>query len=319
MAAIRTQGADVTTPFRPVTGLRSVGLAVPNYEEALDFYTKIWGLEIVAEDSGIAFLGTVADPEQYVIRLRRSPEKRLDVIAFSADDATAVDRAADHLISCGVQIDREPDKLQTPGGGYGLRFFDIDGRLIEISADVASKPYRELEARESVPKALSHVVFNTPDINATKDFYENVLGFQLSDWNANFMCFLRCSTKHHSVALAKGPHTSLNHVSFELRGIDEFMRGTGRLIRTGRKQLWGPGRHGAGDNTFAYFLDSTGNIVEYTTELETVEDDATWVVRTFEGTGEDADQWGTGGDVREAMLPAMANDPDRGVWASSPV
>ena len=42
-------------------------------------------------------------------------------------------------------------------------------------------------------------------------------------------------------------------------------------------------------------------------------------VRTFQGIGEDADQWGTGGDVREAMMPVMSNDPDRGLWTSSPV
>ena len=309
----------MTTPFRPITGLRSVGLAVPNYEESLDFYTSVWGLEVVADDSDISFLGPVADPEHYVVRLRKSVDKRLDVVAFATEDAATVDRTAEHLIASGVKIDREPQALDTPGGGYGLRFFDVDGRLIEISSDVEPKAYRELEERESIPKALSHVVFNTFDIDATREFYENILGFQLSDWNANFMCFLRCSPQHHTVALAKGPHTSLNHVSFETRGVDEFMRATGRLIRTGRKQLWGPGRHGAGDNTFAYFLDATGNIVEYTTELETVENDDTWEVRTFQGIGEDADQWGTGGDVREAMMPVMSNDPDRGLWTSSPV
>ena len=119
---------NVSTPFRPISGLRSVGLAVPNYEESLAFYTSVWGLEVVAEDGGISFLGTVADPEQYVIRLRRSPDKRLDVVAFAVEDAATVDRAAEHLISSGVQIDREPEKLQTPGGGYGLRFFDKIGR-----------------------------------------------------------------------------------------------------------------------------------------------------------------------------------------------
>ena len=292
---------------------------MPNYDAALEFYTSIWGLEVVAKDGDIAFLGTPADPEHYVIRLRRDANKRLDVVAFGAVDAQTVDATAEHLVHNGVTLDREPAALDTPGGGYGMRFFDIDGRLIEISADVQDRSYRPLEERESIPQALSHVVFNTTDIVRTKDFYEQVLGFKLSDWNANFMCFLRCSEQHHSVALAQGPHTALNHVSFETRGLDEFMRASGRLIRTGRKQLWGPGRHGAGDNTFTYFLDETGNVVEYTTELEKVEDDDAWVVRTFEATDEAADQWGTGGKVTEAMIPTMFNEPDRGLWTTSPV
>ena len=57
---------NVSTPFRPISGLRSVGLAVPNYEESLAFYTSVWGLEVVAEDGGISFLGTVADPRESV-------------------------------------------------------------------------------------------------------------------------------------------------------------------------------------------------------------------------------------------------------------
>ena len=34
----------------------------------------------------------------------------------------------------GVQLVGEPGELQTAGGGYGFRFFDIDGRTIEISS-----------------------------------------------------------------------------------------------------------------------------------------------------------------------------------------
>ena len=68
----------------------------------------------------------------------------------------------------------------------------------------------------------------------TKQFYEDHLGFVLSDWLEDEMCFLRVRTDHHIIAIGHGPHTSLNHISFEMRGIDEFMRGTGRLMRAGK-------------------------------------------------------------------------------------
>ena len=73
------------------------------------------------------------------------------------------------------------------------------------------------------------------------------------------MYFLRCNPQHHSLAIARGPHASLHHASFEMRGIDEYMRGTGRLLRAGVEKVWGPGRHLAGNNTFSYFLDPHGN------------------------------------------------------------
>ena len=209
--------------------------------------------------------------------------------------------------------------MDTPGGGYGLRFFDPDGRLVEISSDVAARTFRELEPEESIPRKLSHVVFNTLDVGVTRSFYQDVLGFRLSDWLEDQMCFLRVNAEHHCLAISHGPHTALNHVSFEMRGIDEFMRGTGRMKRAGHTMLWGPGRHGAGNNTFSYFQDAAGNVVEYTTELELVEDEATWQPKVYQMTPEGSDRWGTANDITEYMVPAMFNQPDTGLWQSSPV
>ena len=80
-----------------------------------------------------------------------------------------------------MQLVAEPDKLQTPGGGYGFRFFDNDGRTVEISSDVAVRQHRRIEEGESIPVKLSHVVINSPNPEATVAFYETHLGFALSD------------------------------------------------------------------------------------------------------------------------------------------
>ncbi|WP_344482759.1 VOC family protein, partial [Nonomuraea monospora] len=90
----------------------------------------------------------------------------------------------------------------------------------EISADVATRRYRAVEAGEAVPVRISHAVMNSSDPNRTRDFYEKVLGFKLSDtlWSSHMgemMHFMRCNDWHHSLAIARGPHTSVHHVSFE--------------------------------------------------------------------------------------------------------
>jgi len=175
-----------------------------------------------------------------------------------------VDTLAGRLARDGVQLVSEPALLRTPGDGYGFRFFDNEGRTVEISSDVAVRQHRAIEQGESIPVRLSHVVINSPDIDSTRAFYEKHLGFRLSDTLAHpqlgrMMHFLRINASHHSLAIARGPHPSLHHTSFEMRGIDEYMRGTGRLLRAGVEKIWGPGRHSAGDNTFSYFLDPHGN------------------------------------------------------------
>ena len=303
----------------PITHLRYVGIAVPDYAAAVEFNRNLWGLTPVADDGDVTFFAAEGSPEHYILRIRHSAEKRLDLIAFGAEGSEDVDALAERLHRAAVLLDREPGKLDTPGGGYGFRFFDPDGRLVEVSSGVAEREYRTLEPRESIPHKLSHVVINSTDVARTKTFYESLLGFKLSDWLEDQMCFLRTRVDHHILAIGHGPHTSLNHVSFEMRGIDEYMRGTGRLVRAGQSPLWGPGRHGAGDNTFTYFLDPNGNVVEYTTALEKVVDDDAWVPRTFEATPEQADQWGTAGLITDAMIPAMFNDPDKGLWTPAPI
>ena len=133
------------------------------------------------------------------------------------------------------------------------------------------------------------------------------------------MHFMRISNQHHSMAVAQGPHTSVHHVSFEMRGVDEYLRGTGRLLRAGVHKVWGPGRHTAGDNTFTYFLDPHGNTVEYTTELEIVDED-TWHPQVYDfSQPEVADQWGTANPMNELVAKESFNDVDRGVFVAPPV
>jgi catechol 2,3-dioxygenase-like lactoylglutathione lyase family enzyme len=309
---------------RLITHLRHVDLAVPDFDKQREFYTTLWGLTPVAEDEGIVFLAAEGSPEQYIVRLRKDTEKRLDLIAYGAGSRADVDALAERLGTSGVQLVSEPDALRTAGGGYGFRFFDVDGRTIEVSTAVQDRVQRKIEERESIPVRLSHVVINSPDMERTRSFYEQHLGFALSDTlthphAGDLMEFMRCNPQHHSLAIAKGPHASLHHISFEMRGLDEYMRGTGRLLRAGVTKIWGPGRHMAGDNTFSYFLDPHGNTVEYTTELEQLDEDA-WHPSIYDVSQEEnQDQWGTANPFGELVAKESFNDVDRGLFVAPPV
>jgi catechol 2,3-dioxygenase-like lactoylglutathione lyase family enzyme len=311
-------------PDSLITHLRHVDLAVPDYDRQLDFYTGVWGLTKVADDGGIAFLAAEGSPERYIIRLRRDAGKRLDLVSFGAGSAADVDTLAERLIAGNVPIATEPGKLGTEGGGYGLRFFDLDGRTVEVSADVATRTHRKVAERESIPVRLSHVVLNSTDPDRTARWYSDVLDFRLSDTLAGadlgtVMNFMRCNRRHHSLAFARGPHVSLHHVSFELRGIDEFMRGAGRVLRNGTPMVWGPGRHLAGSNTFAYFLDPNSNTIEYTTELQELDEDA-WHPHIYDMHDPLVqDQWGTANPMNELVARESFNDPDPGLFTAPPV
>ncbi|MEC3975480.1 VOC family protein [Amycolatopsis sp. H20-H5] len=309
---------------RLITHLRHVDLGVPDLARQREFYTGNWGLTEVETDSGLSFLAAEGSPEQYVVRLRETADKRIDLIAFGAATRADVDTLAARLTADGVTLVSEPGAVKTPGGGYGFRFFDNEGRTVEVSAEVGLRVHRRIEEAESIPVRLSHVVVNSADPEGTVAFYERHLAFVTSDVlmhprMGNMMWFLRCNDWHHSFAVARGPHPSLHHASFELRGIDEYLRGTGRLLRAGVAKIWGPGRHKAGNNTFTYFLDPTGNTVEYTTELDRLDEDS-WHpgLHDFSDPAV-SDQWGTANAMDEFVAAKSFNDLDRGLFVAPPV
>lgn len=309
---------------RLITHLRHVDLAVPDYEKQRSFYKDLWGLTEVANETGLTYLAAEGSSEPFVIRVRQSDDKRVDLVGLGAANRADVDALAAQLGSAGVQLISEPGTLATYGGGYGFRFFDCDGRTVEVSCDVEERQARELEPLEAVPVKLSHVVFNSANPEQTVAWYAEHLAVAVSDQltmpgMGDLMWFLRCNSFHHTFAVVRCMHHSLHHVSFVMRGVEENLYATGRVLRAGGERVWGPGKHLAGQNMFNYFLDPSGNTMEFTTELEMV-DEATWEPHKYSiAEPMVADQWGTANPMGPDIAQKSFNDPDRGLFVAPPV
>lgn len=294
-----------------VSDLQYVALAVPDLAAERQFFGETWGLIEVAEDSGLIYFAAAGSTDPYSIRLRQDEERKTDLIGFSAACRADVDALFAQASATGAKIIAEPAAMQSPAGGYGFRFFDPDGRAIEVVCDAIARTARQLEPGEAIPTGLSHIVLHSPDHKGLAKFYEDALGFRISDWLGEFMVFLRCNSVHHRLAILPGP-PALNHVAFDVTSVDELMRGLARMHQNGIKLQWGPGRHTAGNNTFSYYETPNGNVVEYTSDLEEV-DDETWVAQTYQMSPAITDQWGTG-RILTGNVPHAAVAPDKGLW-----
>ena len=307
---------------RLVSHLRYAALAIPNFEQERDFFVNHWGLTEVSSSDGLSYLAAEGSPEPFILRLRRD-DKRVDLAGFGVRSRADVDALAAKLHTEEVRFVHEPQALTGFGGGYGFRVFDGDGRVLEFATGYETREARKIREREPIPVKLSHMVFNSADLNTTAQWYVDHLDFTISDSlvrpdGADMMHFMRCNPNHHSIAIATGPHHSLHHLSFEMRGIEEWMRGAGKILRSGARMIWGPGRHNAGDNTFAYFLDPAGNTIEYTTELAMVDDDS-WVAHRHDISQlSTQDQWGTAQEMSELVARESFNDIDKGLFVAPP-
>ena len=289
-----------------VTEIRYVGYAVNDLATERTFYADKWKLKEVHEADGMVYFAAQGHDELYVVRLRQDPVQRIDVIALATETREDVDALHAKVRDYGCQIVFEPRDLDQFGGGYGFRFFSKDGLPYEISAGVQRGTARALERFEGVPEKISHIVMHSPRHKEEIGFFTDVLGFRISDWLGDFMCFLRCNSAHHRIAFLPGP-PCLNHVAYDMPNVDEMMRGIVRLKRAEVDLRWGPGRHVAGNNTFSYFTTPAGFAVEYTAELEEV-DFENHQFQVITPAPHMMDQWGIGEGGPQTM-PHPAPDP----------
>jgi catechol-2,3-dioxygenase len=294
-----------------VTEIRYVAYGVTDFESERAFYRDKWGLREVKADEQSAYFAAAGSDELYVVRLRKSAVKRVDVISLAAADRAAVDQLFIQVQAAKCQIIFKPRELESFGEGYGFRFFSPDGLSFEVSSDVARGTIHPIAAGSAIPEKISHIVLHSPNHKAMTDFFINTLGFQLSDWLGEFMSFLRCNEWHHRIAILPGP-SCLNHVAYDMPNVEEMMLGIGKLKRLQTDILWGPGRHTAGNNTFSYFATPNGFSVEYTADLERVPAD--WKPTVHVPTPLIMDQWGIGTGGPQSMPHP---EPDKGLFQAA--
>jgi catechol 2,3-dioxygenase-like lactoylglutathione lyase family enzyme len=253
-----------------VQAVRCVDVAVTDLERADRFYRDVWGLSGVASAPGARFYRGTGRYHQ-IFALFERPKAALLRIVFDAADRDQIDGLYAAVVSFGLKAVEKPHQLSRPGGGYGFGFKDPEGRSLAVVCGVDDHGAAIADGGER-PGKISHVVLNSGDVPAAADFYRRALGFRVVD-ESRAMKFLCCNADHHSIALAHAQASTLNHISFEMTDIDAVMRGASRVRDHGYPIEWGPGRHGAGSNIFCYFAGPEELPIEYTAEVEQIDDD----------------------------------------------
>jgi len=272
-----------------VAALRSVAIDVPDLATTEDFFTRLWRLT-VAERSGDAVYLRGSGAAHHLLSLHRAQKTALRNVTFQVHSPDALRAIAAATPGAGGRVLAAAAAITEPGGGTGLVISDADGRVFRFVHGDAAHP--AALADPDAPLRLAHVVLNSRDVAKCQRFCEEVMGFKLSD-RTRIMAFMRCNSDHHSIAFAEASQDSMNHIAFQMSDLDAVMRGGGRMKDSGYPIEWGPGRHGPGNNAFNYFIGPFDLVIEYTAEVQQVDD------RYRTGRPEDwkwppgrVDQWG---------------------------
>jgi len=279
-----------------IHGIDEITLSSEDLSNCRRFFID-WGLRLVEESAQALIFESlngcrviVAHPSRPDLPQGLEQDPTLRQVIWSVADLNTLERWADRM------------KNQPGWQRQGDRLLCLDPMGLSVGVQVSRKRALDLPSAHTntwshrprvnqaspaydraQPVEVGHVVLFTGDLAGTSRFYEEVLGFVVSDRYPGRGHFLRCSARggHHDLFLLQPPQPrqGLNHVAFTVRDLHEVIGGGLHMSRQGWKTELGPGRHPISSALFWYVVSPAGALVEYYTD----EDELTeaWQPREF--------------------------------------
>jgi 2,3-dihydroxy-p-cumate/2,3-dihydroxybenzoate 3,4-dioxygenase len=212
-------------------------------------------------------------------------------IAWEVASETELQQAGEYLQQNGCTLLAGPQTQPGPGRHTSLRFRDPSGIPHELFCDM-EQAEEDTRDRPFRLQKLGHVAVGTKDMQASVKFATEVLGFRISDWVGDFLCFTRCNQDHHALPFIGNGLSNLHHTGYEATDFEDIKLFADNACRNDVLLIWGPGRHPPGETLFAYVRDPDQNIVEVFAEQVLIFDEEKWKVQEFEPGPRSVDYWG---------------------------
>lgn len=253
-----------------MVGIRKIShgsYRAPDVTEQVEYFTDVLGLVETGREDGKVFLASTVDHHSVILEEGDAACTSIGFQIGAEDDLDALEK---HVQSFGIKTARMTDAQPTISDM--LVFEDFKGTRMEVFREPDPQP-QTFSEKGIVPHKLGHIAFHVDDVQKAVEWYCDVLGFRVSDWMADFFCFLRCGPDHHTINLIGTGVNRHHHSAFELRDWAHMQQACDILSRKGYELIWGPGRHGIGHNLFSYHAAPNGLTVELFAELDQMLDE----------------------------------------------
>ncbi|WP_142061128.1 VOC family protein [Pseudarthrobacter sp. B4EP4b] len=243
-----------------------IGIQTTNIEASVWDATQLLGLRETNRADGTVYL-SASDVHHELVYVE-SDVDGVDTFGLVARDGYALRAIRRRVEDEGFQIISE--RPRGLGIEDGFTFVGPENFVFEIYIGMQQN---QASFKSFGPDRYGHLNFHPKDVTGMMKFLHRVLDFRLSDViGDDFAYFMRCNPDHHGIALVKGQGT-LHHHAWETQSIADLGKLGDRLHKAGRELIWGPVRHGAGHNVAAYYVETSGAVVELYTDLEQIYDD----------------------------------------------
>jgi 2,3-dihydroxybiphenyl 1,2-dioxygenase len=210
-----------------IGALGYVGVHASSLEDWTSFSTRFLGMQLV--DKADKRIALRMDDRKQRILVNEDGGEGVAFFGWEAADAAALERCAARLEHAGVAVSRGSRALADARRVKDLIVLaDPLGNRLEIfhgaeSASDPFKPGRSISGFRTGPLGMGHAVLHVKNINDVLPFYQDVLGFRLSDYMVRPFnaYFFHANPRHHSIAFIETGRNATHHLMVELFSLDD--------------------------------------------------------------------------------------------------
>ncbi|MDH5797767.1 MAG: VOC family protein [Paracoccaceae bacterium] len=263
-----------------IAHLSHVEVYTDKYKESLDFFTRVYGLKLSAEDDNSAYLRAWDDYEFHSLKLTRHHTTGVGHIAYRASSQEALMRRVKTIEQSKYKVIGWVDG--DLGHGRAFRFEDPFGHIFEIYWDtIKYQPPAEdrpalknmaskFHAQGACPRRLDHLNLLSEDVSEFRDFMITCLGSKVTEMiqldNGRIGgCWFTVNNKTYDLACTEehgGGNGRLHHVTYATDQREDILRAADIFLENGVHIETGPHKHAIQGTFFLYVWEPAGNRVE---------------------------------------------------------
>lgn len=263
-----------------IAHLGHVEIYTDRYDESLDFFTRVYGLTLSAEDATSAYLRAWDDYEFHSLKLTRHTTTGVGHIAYRAASQTALMARVAVIEASGYKV--HGWTTGDAGHGRAFRFEDPFGHIFEIYWDTvkyaapdAEKPAlknvaQRYHGRGACPRRIDHLNLLATDVAEFRQFMETCLGSRVTELiqmdNGRIGgCWFTVNNKTYDLACTEehgGGNGRLHHVTYATDTREDILRAADIFLENGVHIETGPHKHAIQGTFFLYVWEPAGNRVE---------------------------------------------------------
>ncbi len=263
-------------PGPTIAHASGINIGTPDLQKSLWFFRDIFGMEVTAEEDGVAYLRGYQERVHHSLVLTQQPQAGINTMSLRVNRPQDVELFHDQFVEEGLEVRQldagvetgrgEAVRLLLPGGGHPIElYYDIERPL--APEGLRSHLYGNSSRRRGLGvQRIDHLNIQTSaeNMGQAEGWLRNSLGMKrrevmmMPEGTDPAVSWLSVNSKLHDIAIGAsmtGEDAQFHHVAFSLENLHDVLTAVDQLRDLDIQIDAGPGKHGVGQAMYLYVRD----------------------------------------------------------------